>query len=445
MGAVEPAFSAAEPRPGTGMTGYWRRLVDDELDALAGLPAICLEGPRAVGKTTTALRRASSCFDLDDAAVREAVSADPQRVVAAPPPVAVDEWQRLPAIWDLVRRAVDADPVPGRFLLTGSAPPSTLPTHSGAGRIVGVRMRPLSLFERRDNELWTATTVSLGTLLSGQRPDIAGRTEARLADYVEEVLKSGFPATRRLPQRARRAALGGYINRIVERDIAESGRDVRNPSALRRWMAAYAAATGTTASFEKIRDAATSGQGDKPSRKASTPYLDTLERLYIVDPLVAWAPTRNQLARLTFGPKHFMADPALAAQLLRVDADMLLNGGSDGPPVPRQGTLLGALFESLVALNLRVYAQLSEASVGHLRQWGGKHEIDFIVTARDERVVAVETKLSQVVRDHDVRHLRWLRQEIGDELADAVVITTGTEAYRRQDGIAVVPAALLGP
>lgn len=427
------------------MTGYWPRLVDEELDALAELPAICLEGPRAVGKTTTLLRRASSRFDLDDEAVRETVSADPRRMITALPPVAIDEWQRLPAVWDLVRRAVDADPAPGRFLLAGSAPPASLPTHSGAGRIVGLRMRPLSLSERRDNELWTAPTVGLGALLSGQRPDVAGRTEARLADYVEEMLKGGFPATRRLSPRARRASLRGYINRIVERDIAESGRDIRNPSALRRWLAAYAAATGTAASFEKIRDAATSGQGDKPSRKAATPYLDTLERLYIVDPLPAWTPTRNQLARLTAGPKHFMADPALAATLLRVDADMLLAGKTNGPAIPRDGTLLGALFESLAALNLRVYAQLSEASVGHLRQWGGKREIDFIIEARDGRVVAVETKLSQVVDDHDVRHLRWLRQELGDDLADAAVVTTGPEAYRRRDGIAVVPAALLGP
>ena len=111
----------------------------------------------------------------------------------------------------------------------------------------------------------------------------------------------------------------------------------------------------------------------------------------------------------------------------------------------RDGTLLGALFESLIALNLRVYAQLSEASVSHLRRWGGEREIDFIVTARDGRVVAVEAKLSQTVQDHDVRHLHWLRHEIGDELADAVVLTTGREAYRRTDGIAVVPAALLGP
>ena len=427
------------------MTGYWRRLVDDELDALAELPAICLEGPRAVGKTTTLLRRAASRFDLDDASVRETVSADPLRVVEAPPPVAVDEWQRLPAVWDLVRRAVDADQSPGRFLLAGSAPPASLPTHSGAGRIVGLRMRPLALAERRDNDLWTAPTVSLGALLGGQRPDVGGRTEARLADYVEEVLKSGFPATRRLPPRARRDALGGYIDRIVERDIAESGRDIRNPSALRRWLAAYAAASGTTASFEKIRDAATGGQGEKPSRKATTPYLDTLERLYVVDPLAAWAPTRNPLARLTAGPKHFLADPALAAQILRVDAGMLLEGKTNGPAIPRDGTMLGALFESLAALSLRVYAQLSEASVGHLRQWGGTREVDFVVTARDGRVVAVEAKLAQVVRDHDVRHLRWLQQEIGDQLADAAVITTGPEAYRRSDGIAVVPAALLGP
>ena len=426
--------------------GYWRRVVDGELDELiTELPAISLEGPRAVGKTTTALQRAESCFELDDPDVLDVLGADPRRLVREPGPVVVDEWQRMPQSWDLVRRAVDADMSPGRFILTGSASPTTPPTHTGAGRIISVRMRPLGLCERRDASLWLAPTVSLASLMGGQRADVSGRTGARLEDYVEEILKSGFPGIRGLSPRARRTALAGYIDRIVDRDFPESGRSVRNPGALRRWLAAYAAATSTTASYEKIRDAATSGHGTKPSRKATAPYIDILEQLHVLDVIPAWSPTRNRLARLTEGPKHCLADPALAAALLRVDPAMLLRGSSAGPRMPRDGTLLGALFESLMALNLRVYAQLSEASVSHLRKWGGEREIDFIVTARDGRVVAVEAKLSQTVQDHDVRHIHWLRHEIGDELADAVVLTTGREAYRRADGIAVVPAALLGP
>ena len=103
------------------------------------------------------------------------------------------------------------------------------------------------------------------------------------------------------------------------------------------------------------------------------------------------------------------------------------------------------MFEALAALSLRVYAQHSEASVGHVRTWGGEREIDYVVTGRGGRVVAIEVKLAQTIDDRDVRHLHWLKTEIGDELADAAVLTTGSEAYRRRDAIAVVPLALLGP
>jgi predicted AAA+ superfamily ATPase len=154
---------------------------------------------------------------------------------------------------------------------------------------------------------------------------------------------------------------------------------------------------------------------------------------------------RNQITRLTAPPKHHLADPALAARLLGADVDALLEGASLGPPIPRDGTLLGHLFESLVTLDVRVFAQASEATTRHLRTRGELHEIDLIVERGDHRVVAVEIKLTQQVDDRDVRHLRWLADELGKDLLDAVVITAGPAAYRRPDGIAVIPAALLGP
>jgi hypothetical protein len=170
-----------------------------------------------------------------------------------------------------------------------------------------------------------------------------------------------------------------------------------------------------------------------------------LERLFIVDPLPGWKPTNNRIARLGLPPKHHMADPALAARLLGAGAKELLEGKSPGPSVPRNGTLLGALFESLVTLSVRVYAQAAEARVSHLRTHGGEHEVDLIVERDDGCVVAFEVKLSSSPNDVAVRHLNWLKNQIGDALLDAAVITTGNEAYRRADGIAVVPAALLGP
>ena len=425
---------------------YSTRIVDNELDELlADLSAISLDGPRGVGKTTTALQRAHTVFKLDDPTALEALVADPQRLTSAQGIAVIDEWQRYPFSWDVVRRAVDTDHRPGRFILTGSASPSTRPTHSGAGRIISVRMRPMSLAERWWQPVFLAPTVSLSTLLTGSRPAIDGHTEAGLEDYVEAITTGGFPGMPHASRRGTRAALHGYVNRIIDTDFADAGRSVRNPGALKRWMTAYAAASSTTASYEAIRDAATSGQGDKPSRQSTAPYSETLERLWVLDPVPAWLPTRNRLAKLTGGPKHYLADPALAMTLLGISADALLEGQTAGPPIVRDGSLLGHMFESLLALNLRVYAQASEASVGHFRKQGNTREIDFIVTRPDDRVVAIETKLSRTVSDKDVRHLNWLRNEIGDDLLDAVIVTTGPIAYRRTDGIAVVPAALLGP
>src|SRR5688500_7667128 len=123
---------------------YRRRVVDDELDELLGaLPALAIEGPKGVGKTRTALQRAGAVHRLDDPAELAVAQADPRRLLEGKPPVLIDEWQRLPEVWDLVRRAVDDGAAPGSFILTGSAVPDPLPTHSGAGRIVSVRMRPL--------------------------------------------------------------------------------------------------------------------------------------------------------------------------------------------------------------------------------------------------------------------------------------------------------------
>jgi predicted AAA+ superfamily ATPase len=428
-----PADTAKDP--------YRRRVVDDELDELlAGLPAIAIDGPKAVGKTATALRRAATIYRLDDDAERSIVQADPSRLLEGKRPVLIDEWQRFPASFDRVRRAVDDGAGPGSFLLTGSASPASPPTHSGAGRIVRVRLRPMTLAERGVG----APTVSLSELLAGGRAPIGGRTDIGLDHYVEEILASGFPALRGLSPRLLRAQLDGYLERIVDRDFEDLGRQVRRPAMLRRWMHAYAAATATSASHEKIRDAATSDRGETPTRATTQPYRDVLERLWILDPIPAWLPTRNRLARLSSPPKHHLADPALAARLLDVDADALLHARPAGPPIPRDGTLLGALFESLVTLCVRVYAQHAEARTAHLRTWSGDREVDLIVE-RGSAILALEVKLGQVPDDRDVRHLLWLQKELGGDLVDAVVVTTGPAAYRRPDGIAVVPAALLGP
>ncbi len=430
--------------PGRGPTlsaEYLPRIVDAELDVLcAGLPAVAVEGPRAVGKTETALRRAATTHRLDDAAELDIARANPARLAEGRPPVLIDEWQRLPESWDVVRRAVDADPYTPRFLMTGSAAPAELPTHSGAGRIVTVRMRPLALAERK----LCLPTVSLGELLGGTRPSVEGASPLTLADYTAQITGSGFPAVLGRSERIVRSFLDGYLDRIAERHVHEQGRTVRSRAALRRWMAAYAAATSTSATFEKIRDAASPGEADKPTKATTIAYRAALEGLWMIEEVPAWLPVRNHLRRLASAPVHQMADPALAARLLEVDADALADGHGSDHDLPRDGSLLGSLFQSLVTLSVRVYAQANEAKVFHLRTQGGEHEVDLIVQGPGGRIVALEVKLTRTASDSDTRHLRWLAERIGPALADAAVITTGPEAYRRRDGIAVIPAALLG-
>lgn len=424
------------------MSEYLERVVDAELDELlSGLPAVTLDGPKGVGKTETALRRAETVFALDDPGQRLLLDAEPGRLERAKQPVLLDEWQLHPQVWDQVRRSVDRDGTPGRFLLTGSASPVSAPTHSGAGRIVRLRMRPMSLSERGVE----TPTVSLRRLLTGAVEPVEGTTEVHLAAYTDEIVRSGFPGIRPLTDRPRRAQLAGYLDRIVERDFPEQGHLVRRPSTLRAWLTAYAAATATTASYNAILDAATAGDGDKPAKTTTMAYRDVLSQLWLLEPVEAWLPTRNRLHRLGSSPKHHLADPALAAALLGVGATALLDDATRGHSRIRDGVLLGQLFESLVTLDVRVYAQAAEAAVRHLRTKNGDHEVDLIVERADHRVLAIEVKLSPFVTDADVKHLVWLKSQIGDDLLDAMVISTGTEAYRRRDGIAVVPAALLGP
>jgi predicted AAA+ superfamily ATPase len=421
---------------------YRRRVIDEVLDELfPGLPAIALEGAKGVGKTATASQRSATVFSLDDPLQFEAIQADLDLLEQAMPPVLVDEWQLLPPVWDRVRRAVDSNPDTAQFLLAGSAQvaPGTR-IHSGAGRIVRMVMRPLSLSERGLLE----PTVSLRELLTGSRPEIGGASPLTVTNYAEEIVRSGFPGIRDRPERQRRIQLNSYVDRIVDRELADNGLKVRRPRALRAWLAAYGAATATDAAYSHILNAATAGEDQKPARQTVDIYREHLQRIFVLDPVPAWTPAFTPLRRLTRTPKHHLLDPALAASLVGVDKEALVRGAGTRVGAST-GTWLGALFESLVTQSVRVYAAVDDAEVGHLRSADTSREVDLIVEGRGQQVVGIEVKLSGTVTDQDVRHLNWLGDELGDRLADKVVVTTGPHAYRRPDGVAVVPLALLGP
>ena len=412
---------------------YLSRVVDEELAGLLdGLPAILVEGPKAVGKTVAARRVCTDELLLDDAAVQVVARADPAALLAdRGSPLLVDEWHLVGGVFDAVRRAVDMNPSAGRFVLTGSARPEGAAAHTGAGRIVAIRMRPMTLPEREA----TTPKASLAGLLSGDAAPAAGRSEFGLVDYAREIAASGFPGIRTRPGRFRRALLDGYIDSIVQRDIEDAGHRVRRPDALRRWLEAYAASTAAAASLEKIRNAAVRGDGLLPSKQTTLNYHNALRRLWIVDDLEGWSPSSSRLTTVNQAPKRYLADPALALSLLGLDSSALM----------KDGFLFRSMLESLAALTLRVFAQAAESRVRHLRTRGGRREVDFIIERRDGRVLAVEVKLARRINDRDTAHLLWLKNLLGARWIGGAVLNTGPIAYRRPDGIAVVPLALLGP
>lgn len=243
-------------------------------------------------------------------------------------------------------------------------------------------MRPLAFSERGLDR----PTVSLKDLLGGGGLDVGGASEVDLPTYTEEILRSGFPGIRDLPGRARRLQLDSYVERIVERELPENGVEVRRPGALRAWLTAYAAATATNAAYSTILDAATPGEGDKPARQTVAAYREQLRRIFVLDRLAAWTPAFAPLKRLTYTPRHHLVDPALAARLVGIDKAGLLRG---------RGTRLGA----------RRGTPPGAGRGTHLETGAGT----------------------------------WL-----GALFESLV-TQSVRVYRRPDGVAVVPLALLGP
>lgn len=427
------------------MDAYLDRIIDGELTTLvAGLPALAIQGPKGVGKTASAERLAASVLQLDRPGQLATLRGDRGIIDRLERPVLIDEWQLDPPVWDAVRRSVDADRAAGRFILTGSANPRDSRIHSGAGRIVNLRMRPLSFTERQLEH----PTVSLAALLRGDADTIDGHTSITLADYTREILASGFPGIRTDEPTFRRRQLASYLDHALAEEVPALGSVVRRPQSLRAWLHAYAAATSSTASYEAIADGVS--PTSRPARGTVIDYRDALTQLWLLDPVPAWSPRGAGLERLGRAPKHQLADPALAARMLGASERSLLGSDTEADRRPeyqkfRDGPLLGALYESLVTLSLRVYAQPVALEVSHLRTHRGEHEVDLILTTDDGDVIAVEVKLAEAIDDRDVRHLNWLHERLGDSLIDRVIITTGPYAYRREDGVAVVPLALLGP
>jgi predicted AAA+ superfamily ATPase len=419
----------------TAQSEYRPRVVDAELrDRLASSGAVVIEGPKACGKTATARQVAASEVLLDvDANARQAVAVDASLVLDGAAPRLIDEWQVEPAIWNHIRRAVDARGRRGQFILTGSAVPSDdITRHTGAGRLTRLRMRPMSLFESGHS----SGAVSLLRMLEGKR---LRSTDSKLsiAEVASVVAVGGWPGHLGLSAARSLQAVRDYLEEIRRVDVGRVDGRRRDPENVARLLRALARHAATPVSAATL--AADAGGADGAlDAETVRDYLSALTRLMIVEDAPAWAPRLRSRSILRRAPVRHFADPSLAVAALRASPERLLG----------ELNVLGQCFESLVVRDLRVYAQAADARVLHYRDNTGL-EVDAIVETADGRWAAFEVKLGSGHVETAAKNLRRFVERVdtsksGAPQALAVVTATGY-AFVRDDGVSVIPIGALGP
>lgn len=408
-------------------TSYVRRLVDDDLPRLlAAHPAVLLLGPRAAGKTTTARRYAASVVRLDRPAEAAAFAADPDAALArVVEPVLLDEWQAVPEVLGAVKRAVDDDPRPGRFLLTGSVRADLhAQTWPGTGRLVRMSIHSLN---EREIAVGTRAPNPIDVLADGDAMSLGQPDPAPdLPGYIGLALSGGFPDARlRLHGRERDRWLESYLEQTLTRDAVElSGRD---PARMARYFEVLALNSAGIVADSTIYAAA------GIDRKTALAYERLLTNLFVLDVVPAWL--TNRLSRLVKTPKRYLTDASLVGAALRLDEASVM----------RDGDLMGRVLDTFVAAQLRSEIEVSarRPRLFHLREKNGRHEIDLLAELGGDRVVAVEVKASASPTRRDAAHLEWLRDRLGERFLSGAVLHTGPRAFPLGDRIAAVPIAAL--
>ena len=421
--------------------GYIPRLIDSELSRrLDNIGAVEVAGTMWCGKTWTSLAYGESITRIGNQSTRIAVEADPGIALLGDKPHVIDEWQDVPAIWDEVRASVDQNAgQAGQYILTGSTQPHKYEVHhSGAGRISTLRMRTMSLQETGDSK----ACISLAGLFRGEfTPQPINQS---LSPIVEYIYRGGWPALNNKTQKDSSLFLDSYFDAVFEVNIPRFGL---NGSDARKVARSLARNLGSAPKLSTIsQDAGFDISNSKASNEKASAYIRAFEQLYMIEGITGWdAPIRSK-TRLRLKPKYYFSDPSLAANLLSVTQDRILE----------EGQLFGVLFESLCMHDLAVYSSvLPGAGLEPLHYYRDSDglEVDAIIELKDGRWGAFEIKLGENKFEDAAKSLLRLRSKVlsnplsNNQEPAFLAVLVGAGEFARQDketGIYIIPITALG-
>ena len=415
---------------------YLSRIADKVLDtALESSGAVLIEGPKWCGKTSTAEEKAKSVLYMQDpdnsSSYLKAADTKPSLLLIGDAPRLIDEWQMAPVLWDAVRFAVDKRKVSGQFILTGSAvPKDNAVAHTGTGRISRMMMRPMTLFESLESN----GSISLKGLFDGTT-DGESISTLTIEGLAYALARGGWPASVGENESTALRRAYDYVEAVINFDVSSVDGVEKNPARVRGLMRSLARNVSAMANLSTIRgDIA--GDEESISEKTIAFYLNALRRIFVVEDLPAWSPAMRSKTTIRTSPKRHFIDPSIAAAVLRVSPDGLL----------QDFNTFGLLFESMCVRDLRVYAHAIDGEVFHYRDKSGL-EADAVVHLKDGRWGAVEVKMGAREIETAAENLKVLRNKVNvDKMKEPsflMVLTGGEFGYRREDGVYIVPIGCL--
>ncbi len=418
---------------------YRPRIVDSALKRkLRGKGAVLIEGPKWCGKTTTAEQVSKSTLSVDDPSTvntnKILSEIDPERLLTGDHPRLLDEWQVAPKLWDAVRHHVDRHKGHGQFILTGSSVPADISEtiHSGTGRFGWLVMRPMTLYESGDS----TGDVSLASLFESQ--PISGCSNLDLDRLTFLICRGGWPESVDMDDDVALDQAFDYIDAVIRNDMSRVDNIRRDPQKVRMLLRSYARNQGTQISQASISADISSNDTEGVSEETVSEYLQALRKLYVIEDMKAWNPNLRSKTAIRTSDTRYFVDPSLAAASLRIGPQDLINNLNT----------TGFFFEALAVRDLRVYAESLDGDVYHYKD-NLDNECDVVIHLRDGRYALLEVKLGgEKLIDEGVKTLKDVLRRIDtDKMGKPafMAIITGTEryAYRRDDGIIILPLGAL--